>query len=117
MNAQKKVDKNKEKQVNKLGKCPNCGQSLYEDSYEAIPFKEAENTLFGLFQESLIICKDCSSNPEILLPDKIGETLRESKVKWREVEIDLVVKAVNNYKNLLLNFKNQNKGQFEQSKN
>lgn len=112
MNALKK-----EKKVILLGKCPNCGNDLHEDSYVAIPLKEAENTLFGSFQESLMICNDCSNNPEVISLENITDTLRQSKLKWGEAEIVLVVKAVTKHQNVMLNFKNQNKDQFQKSKN
>lgn len=115
MNAQKKVYK--KNQVNLLGKCPNCGQDLYDGAYVTIPLKESENTLFGPSQESLIICDNCSKNPEALSPEKIKETLYQAKVKWKDADIDLAFIAVQNYKKVLLDFKNQNLDQFEHSKN
>jgi hypothetical protein len=116
MNATKKVRKSEK--VTELGKCPSCGLPLYEDSYGSIPLKDQELKLFNDLQERLIVCNSCLSNPEDLSPEKIEESLRGSKVKWRDQDIRLAVSAVNTYKTLKLShLKNNQPDSMEKSKN
>jgi len=106
MNSQKKV-KQENISTEVLGKCPNCSQTLYEDACVSIPIKDQELTALGTFQESLVVCNECSDNPERLSSEKVGESLRGLKVKWEEDYIAHAMLAVDLYKSLKLVQKNQ----------
>lgn len=91
----------KEKKFVELGKCPNCGALLRSGSYGTIPFKDCKSELSTL-EEGLVICNNCLTNPESLLPETIKESLNVAEAKWEDEDIDLAVTAVQVYKDAYL---------------
>lgn len=81
----------------RLGKCPNCGVLLKNDSYGTLPLKDDKSEL-GTVEESLVICKNCLADFDNLSPEIIGESLKASELKWEVEDINLAISVVQAYK-------------------
>ncbi|MDO8516942.1 MAG: hypothetical protein Q7S33_02350 [Nanoarchaeota archaeon] len=83
--------------------CPNCGDSWWWKESKSITFDSNINAI--IFEEGVMICKECVLNPKTLDENRICKNLL--KWSWDEEKVQKVKEAIIQYKDSSLQEQNK----------